>query len=197
MTFIENSLTIATADHNIVANASGLLEQSVKGRSPMEAKRVIDVQTGQVRGSQGKVVLRAVALGSCLAIVLYDPVRKNGAMAHVMLPGKAPAKAGPLERTKYAADAIDALVEIMKQMGSGKNDFCVAVIGGANVLKRKNDTIARDNVESNFRILEEKKLNIVARHIGGYERRNASIDLEKGIISYAEGDSIDKELWRA
>ncbi len=163
----------------------------------MDAKRVIDVQTGQVRGGHGKVVLRAVALGSCLAIVLYDPVRKNGAMAHVMLPGKAPAKTEPSERTKYAADAIDTLIEIMAQMGSGKNDFCTAIVGGANVLKRKNDTIARDNVESNLRILEEKELNIIAKRIGGYERRNVSLDLEKGIISYAEGDSIDKELWRA
>ncbi len=163
----------------------------------METKRVIDVQTGQVRDGQGNAVLRAIALGSCLAIVLYDPARKNGAMAHVMLPGKAPAKAGPLERTRYAADAIDTLMEIMAQMGSKKNDFCAAVVGGANVLKRKNDTIARDNVESNLQILEEQKLNIIAKRIGGYERRNVSIDIEKGIISYAEGDSIDKELWRA
>ena len=163
----------------------------------MEAKRVIDVQTGQVRGDQGNAVLRAVALGSCLAIVLYDPARKNGAMAHVMLPGKAPAKTGPSEQTKYAADAIDALIETMAQMGSEKNDFCVAIIGGANVLKRENDTIARDNVESNLRILEEKELNIVARRIGGHERRNAFIDLEKGIISYSQGDSVDKVLWRA
>lgn len=163
----------------------------------MEARRVIDVQTGRVRGGHGNVVLRAIALGSCLAIVLYDPARKNGAMAHVMLPGKAPPKTEPSERTKYAADAIDALMEIMAQMGSRKNDFCAAVVGGANVLKRQTDTIARDNVESNLRILEEKKLNVVAKHIGGYERRNAYIDLEKGIISYAEGDSVDKELWRA
>ena len=163
----------------------------------METKRVIDVQTGQVEGGHGKVVLRAIALGSCLAIVLYDPARKNGAMAHVMLPGKAPAQTGPAERTKYATDAIDALIEIMTQMGSEKNDFCVAIIGGANVLKRENDTIARDNVESNLRILKEKKLNVVARHVGGYERSNASIDLEKGIVSYTEGDSVDKELWRA
>jgi chemotaxis protein CheD len=89
---------------------------------------------------QSSAVLLAVALGSCLAIVLYDPARKNGAMAHVMLPGKAPAKAGPGERMKYAA--IDALIEIMANMGSEKDDFCVAIIGGANVLKRENDTIA-------------------------------------------------------
>ncbi len=143
----------------------------------METKRVIDVQTGQVRDGQGNAVLRAVALGSCLAIVFYDPARKNGAMAHVMLPGKAPAKAGPGERMKYATDAIDALIEIMENMGSEKGDFCVAIIGGANVLQRENDTIARDNVKSNLRILREKDLNIVARHIGGHERRNAYIDL--------------------
>ena len=84
----------------------------------------------------------------------------------------------------------------MAKMGSKIQDFKVAVVGGANVLKRENDTIARDNVESNLKILKEKNLEIVATSVGGTERRNVAIDLDKGIITYAQGNSIDKELWR-
>lgn len=159
-------------------------------------KETIDVQTGQVKSATGKAILRTIALGSCVAIVIYDAGKKNAAMAHVMLPGKAPAKVDPHERTKYAADAIDVLVEQMTRLGSEKRDFKVAVVGGANVLKRPDDTIARDNVESNLRILDHNNLNIVAKSVGGTQRRNISIDIADGIITYAQGDCRDKELWR-
>ena len=160
-------------------------------------KDSIDVQTGEVKAAAGKVILRSIALGSCVAIVAYDPNMKNGAIAHVMLPGKATTRTKPDEITKYAENAIEKLINLMAQMGSEKQDFKVAVAGGANVLKRPNDTIARNNVESNLKILKEKNLEIVATSVGGTERRNVAIDLDKGIITYAQGNSLDKELWRS
>ena len=65
-------------------------------------KDTIDVQTGEVKAATGKVILRSIALGSCVAIVAYDPNMKNGAIAHVMLPGKATTRTKPDEITKYA-----------------------------------------------------------------------------------------------
>lgn len=159
-------------------------------------KDVIDVQTGEVKAATGKMVLRSIALGSCVAVVAYDPLKKNGAIAHVMLPGKASPKTKLHEKTKYAEDAIDKLIDLMDRMGSKKQDFKVAVVGGANVLKRDNDTIANDNLNSNIRILNNNNLEIVARSVGGTERRNVAIDLENGIITYAHGNSCDKVLWR-
>lgn len=159
-------------------------------------KETIDVQTGQVKAAGGKTILRAIALGSCVAVIIYDAKKKNAAMAHVMLPGRAPSKASSKDKTRYAADAIDALLEKMAVLGSEKHDFQVAVVGGANVLKRENDTIARDNVASNLRILREMRLEVVAKSVGGTVRRNVSIDIENGIITYAQGDNCDNELWR-
>jgi len=163
----------------------------------MDTKRIVDVQVGRVKGGGGRTILRAVALGSCVAVVLYDPVRKTGAMAHVMLPGRAPAQTKSSQRTRYAADAIDTLLQIMAKTGSRVSDLSAAVVGGANVLRRANDTIGTDNVESSLQILRQKGLKIVAEDNGGYERRNVSIDLEKGILSCTEGDSAERELWRA
>jgi chemotaxis protein CheD len=159
-------------------------------------KDTIDVHTGQVEAASGKTVLRAPALGSCVAVVAYDSVRKNGAVAHIMLPGKAPDKAESGEKTKYAADAIEELINKMTVMGSAKEDLKVVVVGGANVLKSPDDRIAEANVTSNLKVLNDHRLSIVARKLGGTERRSVSIDLEKGIITYAHGDSRDEQLWK-
>jgi len=72
----------------------------------------IDVRIGEVKVSRGKVILQSKAIGSCIAIVAYDATKPIGALAHVMLPGRAPAKKA-VEKTKYAADAIDAIVNKM------------------------------------------------------------------------------------
>lgn len=158
-------------------------------------KDTMDVQTGEVKAATGKMILRSIALGSCVAIVAYDQDMKNGAIAHVMLPGKATPRTKPHEKTKYAENAIEKLINLMAQIGSEIQDFKVAVVGGANVLKRPNDTIARDNVESNLKILNDNNIEIVATSVGGTERRNVAIDLDNGIITYTQGDSLDKELW--
>ncbi|MBE0536927.1 MAG: chemotaxis protein CheD [Phycisphaerae bacterium] len=159
-------------------------------------KEVIDVQTGQVKAGAGRVILRSIALGSCVAVIIVDPARQQAAMAHVMLPGKASPRVTADDRTKYAADAIDAAIEMMNNMGSQTADCCAAAVGGANVLRRPGDTIARDNVDFNLSFLHDKRLHVVARAVGGFERRNVCIDVEDGIITYAEGDGHFKELWR-
>lgn len=159
-------------------------------------KEVIDVQTGEVKAGCGNVILRSVALGSCVAVILADPPKQRAALAHVMLPGKAPDKPARDDRTKYAVDAIDAAAAMMRNMGSEPRDCCVTVVGGANVLRRPDDTVACDNVRSNLSVLHEKGLRVVAQAVGGFQRRNVTIDVQTGIVAYAEGNSHDKELWR-
>ncbi|MHC4156555.1 MAG: chemotaxis protein CheD [Planctomycetota bacterium] len=84
-------------------------------------KRVIDVNTGEVRVSTKSAVLRSLAIGSCIAVVAYDAKRRIGAIAHVMLPGRAPEKA--LEKTKYAADAIEEMLGRMKKRSEEKERY--------------------------------------------------------------------------
>jgi len=158
--------------------------------------KTIDIQIGEVETGQGKVILQSKAIGSCITIAAYDATRNIGAMAHVMLPGRAPLrKAG--ERMKYAADAIDAILNKMARLGSKTNDIEVALVGGANVLGREDDTICKDNIESTLKLLAKKGLKIRARAVGGTVRRSVSLDVERGIISYSEGNGGEVQLWRA
>ena len=63
-------------------------------------KKVRDVQIGQVKAGTGGVILKSSAIGSCVVVVAYDTARKVGAMAHIMLPGRAPTRKKGREKTK-------------------------------------------------------------------------------------------------
>lgn len=159
-------------------------------------KEVIDVQIGQIRAGQGKVTLKSKAIGSCIAIVAYDAAKSIGALAHVMLPGSAPAGKRPDdEETKYAANAIDAVISRMGRLGSKNDDIEAVLVGGANVLNRKEDSICKDNIESVLELLEKKRIKVKARAVGGTNRRSVSLDIEGGTVSYTEGDSSEMQLW--
>lgn len=157
----------------------------------------IDVQIGQVKAGRGKVILQSKAIGSCVAIVAYDATKQIGALAHIMLPGRAPAKKKRGERTKYTANAIDAIVDKMTGLGSKKDDIEVALVGGGNILDRKDDSICYANIESTLELVGKKGLKVRAQAVGGTVRRSVSLDVERGIVSYAEGNGSEKQLWRA
>ena len=160
-------------------------------------KTIIDVQTGEVKSGIGEIVLSTKAIGSCVVVIAYDATKKVGAMAHIMLPESAPPDKDDGLKTRYAANAISEMLEQMRQLGSRKKDTKVALVGGGNVLKRKDDTICNENIKSTLQLLKETDLKIIGKVLGGAHRRSASLDIEQGIIYYTEGGSSEIELWRA
>ncbi len=157
-------------------------------------KEIVDVQIGQVKAGKGKVILQSKAMGSCIAIVAYDPTRDIGSLAHVMLPGRAPADKKPSEKTRYAADAIDAIISRMNRLGSKKDDLEVTLVGGGNVLNRADDTVCKDNIETTLQFLREKGLKVRAQALGGTDRKGVSLDVERGIVFYSEADGSERQL---
>lgn len=141
-----------------------------------------------------RIVLRALALGSCIGVSAYDPVKKIGGMAHVMLPDSAPDKA--VEKTRYAANAIDEMIGRMIEMGARLSDIQVCLVGAGNVLERDDDTICQSNITSVRKILADKNLGVKASGLGGTQRRSVAIDVENGQVEYTEGDGERKLLWK-
>jgi chemotaxis protein CheD len=157
-------------------------------------EEVIYVNTGEAKVSEGEAILRAIAIGSCIVVAALDSKQKVGAMAHVMLPGKAPQQF--LEKTKYAFDAIEKMLDQMLEAGSNVDDIEVCLVGAGNVLEKENDTICDANIESVTSILKEKGICIKASVLGGTERKGVVLDTETGSISYTEGDEKEKTLWQ-
>lgn len=157
-------------------------------------KEIIDVNTGEVKLGTEKVILRSLAIGSCIVVAAYDSRSRIGAIAHIMLPGSAPKKT--LERAKYAVDAIDQMINKMARAGSNKDDIEVCLVGAGNVLKKKDDTICKANIASATQLLNQKHIPVRTAVLGGTERRGVFLDIETGSVSYTEGNRKEKPLWK-
>ena len=149
--------------------------------------------SGEVRSGGIETTLNSGAIGSCIVITAFDSDKKFGAMAHIMLAGIAPKK-NQLNAYRYASNAIEELFSQLKRFDVEKENIEICLIGGANVLKRENDSIGIDNINSVENLLREKQVKIKAKAIGGFERRTVIFDIGKGCIYYTVGDSKQKIL---
>ena len=113
-----------------------------------------------------------------------------------MLPGKSPENA-ILPRTRYAADAIETIIKEMAAAGASANDIEACLVGGSNVLKRDDVAVWQDNVDSIIEILKRRGIPVTARALGGTNRKSVSLDIENGIVRYAEADQQEEVLWQA
>lgn len=84
-------------------------------------------------------ILVTYALGSCIGIVVFDPVAKVGGMLHYMLPDsnldQNKAKENP---AMFADTGIPLLFKSCYKLGAEKKRMLVKVAGGASILDDTN-----------------------------------------------------------
>lgn len=105
-------------------------------------------------------------LGSCVAVCLYDPKTNQGGINHYMLPlwnGQG------LASPKYGNIAIEKLIERMLALGSQKSNLQAKVFGGGEVIETNvaSFQIGERNIKIALEILQEHKIPIVAKSVGG------------------------------
>lgn len=153
------------------------------------SNKTIDVDTGELRVSSEQVILQSIALGSCVAMVVFERNMKIGGLAHIMLPGKSPTSNNS---TKYAENAIDALLNAVVQLGVKISNLEISVVGGANVLQEGD--IPDKVIESVLGYLKKINLEVKYMRVGGIERRSMFLDTASGSVYYTEGNSTSKIL---
>lgn len=153
-----------------------------------------EVSTGEVKTAGAGTMLVASALGSCIAVIAYDPYKHIGGIAHIMLPGNA-RKNNSCEKFRYAEDGIEELLRQMAAHGSDVSGISVIVAGGANVLHRHDDTICRMNIDSVMGILQRKNLSAIAQSLGGLTRRRIRLNITEGCVMCTLGDCMETVLW--
>jgi chemotaxis protein CheD len=154
---------------------------------------VINVATGEVKIGHSDKILVSYGIGSCVVVTIYDPQNRIGAMLHIMLPGKAPSTEKNM--TKYAFNAIEEAILAFTEQGIQIDHLQICLVGGGNVLKKKDDSICQNNINSIKEILESKKLQVLAKDIGGTSRRTVRMVLETGNVYYSVGGYPEKPLY--
>jgi chemotaxis protein CheD len=154
-------------------------------------EKITTVLTGEVKVTKDNTILKSTAIGSCIIIISYDKKKCIGAMAHIMLPGVSP-EDSPFIKTRYASNAIKDMLNNMIKLGTDREGIEVCIAGGANVLKKKDDTICQANINSVINILHKKNIKIKTKSLGGTQRRNISLNTENGIAYHSIGDGVSK-----
>lgn len=90
----------------------------------------ITVGIAGLKYGSAPVELVTYALGSCVGVCLYDPVRRIGGLAHIVLPGRPPAGANEL---RYAETCIPLMVKGMEERGCLRSRMTAKIAGGARM----------------------------------------------------------------
>ncbi len=77
-------------------------------------------------------ILTTLGLGSCVGIVLHDPVTKVSGLAHVMLPDSTQIRNNN-NVAKFADTAIDKLIGDMIALGANRKRLVAKIAGGAQM----------------------------------------------------------------
>ena len=119
--------------------------------------------------------IRTCGLGSCVGIVIFDPVLQIGAMAHVMLPDSQNGKNSEFNRAKFADTAVVDIVNMVVKEGAIKNRLKAKIAGGAQMfqlsLQSETMRIGPRNVEAVKQTLSSLKIPIVSEDVGGHSGR--------------------------
>lgn len=109
----------------------------------------------------------STTLGSCVAVCLWDCVRRAGGMNHFVLPATPVGSSEPSLR--YGDVAVDALVQAIIDLGSQRKHLRASVFGGANVLVTHGSGLSVGSANVAFALdrLAALRLPVMLRDTGG------------------------------
>jgi chemotaxis protein CheD len=142
--------------------------------------------------------IRTLALGSCIAVALYDPQTRCAGMVHVALPASAiqPDRARTLPG--YFADTgIPELLKRMRDAGASASPgrYVVKLAGGANVCDaRRTFDIGERNREGVEAALKKYSMNVRAADLGGTFSRSVLMDCDTGRVKLSSPARDDWEI---
>ena len=143
---------------------------------------IVNVRMAEMNVVRDSYSLKTI-LGSCVGVILHDPVKHVSGLAHVMLPRNARSDSSV---GKYADTAIPALLAMMAGKGSRAASLKAYLVGGAKMFPMASEgigSIGDQNVEAARKILEEAAVPIVYEEIGGTQGRTVIFNNESGEIS--------------
>lgn len=129
--------------------------------------------------------ITTLGLGSCVGIVLHDPIRKIAGMVHVMLPDSTKIINNE-NKAKFADTGIDALILEMTKIGADKRVLYAKIAGGAQMFAFSNNNemmrIGDRNVEATKIKLQQLGIAIKAEDTGANYGRTIEFYPETGML---------------
>jgi chemotaxis protein CheD len=136
------------------------------------------------------------ALGSCIAILAYDPVAKVAGLLHYMLPESSMDAAQADSRPFMFADTgIPLLLQAVCQLGAVKTRLVVMAAGGAQMMDPNGTfNIGQRNHVAMRKVLWKAGVLLQQEAIGGTVPRTVRIDVGSGRVQLKMPGAQDQDL---
>jgi len=131
-----------------------------------------------------KETLITYSLGSCIGVVIWDPMVKVGGLLHYMLPDSRLDQARAQKKPFMFADTgIPALFKECYSLGAVKGRLIVKVVGGSQILDPTGlFSIGKRNYLILSKLFDKNRITIAAEDIGGSVNRTVSLEIGTGRV---------------
>ena len=147
----------------------------------------ITVGTGEIKVAESPHLLKAVGLGSCIAVALYDRDTRVGGLAHVILPyiEESHDKSHP---TRFSDVAIGKMIDEMERHGVRIKNIQAKIFGGANMFPEiisanSSMDVGKRNILATREELERQNIKIEASDVGGHIGHTVLFDTRDGSVT--------------
>jgi len=152
---------------------------------------IIDISDCRISNNPEDVLI-TYALGSCIAVILYDPAIKAGGLLHYQLPLSEISPDKAKDRPAMFADTgIPLLFQMMKMFGSKKKDLIVKVAGGGQIADENGTfNIGKRNYVALRKIFWQNEVVIAAEDVGGTKSRTVKLYIQSGKVVVISNNEV-------
>ncbi len=129
-------------------------------------------------------VIKTFALGSCVAVIMYDKLKKVAGLIHIALPDSSVNSKKAEHRPGYFVDTgLPVFLKEMKKRNATRNGAWIKIVGGSNIMdeKRRFD-IGKRNLLAVKKYLWKNQLGIIEEEVGGNISRTVSVSVATGEV---------------
>jgi chemotaxis protein CheD len=136
------------------------------------------------------------ALGSCMAVTIFDPVVYVAGLLHIMLPESSLDRAKAADQPYMFADTgVPALFHAAYAKGAEKKRLIVRLIGGAQVMDSKGVfNIGKRNHLACRKILWAAGVMVHGEAVGGTTSRTVRLEVGTGRLVWTMNGGVRQEL---
>ena len=140
-------------------------------------------------------VLITHALGSCIGVAVYEPVKKIGGLLHFQMSQSDGTKVNE-NPFKFADTGFGTMLDKLLSLNANKKRLLVKIAGGANRFNSKSETfdIGKNNYLAIRKVLWKKGLLIRDQDVGGNIPRTMYFDLSDGSVTIKSAGKIIKVM---
>ncbi len=141
------------------------------------------VGVGEWAVDAGEQVLVAWGLGPSVAVALYDPVPKAGALVHLLLPspnlGRDRSNPG-----RFPETALPRVVAELESLGARRDRLTARIVGGASLFGPASAAmgIGERNVQASRQVLGNAHIPVVGEDVLERHGRSVVFHLEDGRV---------------